>query len=71
MHGIVVPVKFEGGLSISLLRKKQLFTKKRGSKVYVFKKVPIFINISNPAIWKKVRCLSYTRGLRGCVQDLK
>jgi hypothetical protein len=38
MHCIVVLVKFEGGLSISFLRKKQLFTKKW---VKSLKKVPI------------------------------
>jgi hypothetical protein len=30
MHCIVLPVKFEDGLSISVLRNKQLFTKKLG-----------------------------------------
>jgi hypothetical protein len=29
MHFIVLPVKFDGGLSFSVLRKKQLFEKKR------------------------------------------
>jgi hypothetical protein len=32
-HCMEMPVKFKGGLSMSVLRKKQLFTKKRGSKV--------------------------------------
>jgi hypothetical protein len=45
MHYIVVPVKCEGGLFISSLR-----------KVYIFRKVPIFSRISSPAIsGKKVR----------------
>jgi hypothetical protein len=43
MRCIVVPVKFEGGLSISFLRKKQPFTKKRGSKVYICKKVRFLV----------------------------
>jgi hypothetical protein len=38
MHCIVVPAKFDGGLSLSILRNKQLFTKKRASKVYLFLK---------------------------------
>jgi hypothetical protein len=37
---ISLHVKFDGGLFISLLRKKHLFEeKKRGSKAYIFKKV--------------------------------
>jgi hypothetical protein len=54
MHCMVVPVKFDDGLSITFLRKKPLSTKKRGSKVYIFKKVPIFKNISSPAIWTDI-----------------
>jgi hypothetical protein len=50
MHCIVVPVKIDGGLLLSVLRKKQLFTK-TGVKSLHFQKVPIFKNISNPAIW--------------------
>jgi hypothetical protein len=38
MHCIVVPVKFDDGLSISFRRRKQTFTKKGGLKVYIFKK---------------------------------
>jgi hypothetical protein len=43
-HYIVLYVKFDGGLSISVLRNRQLFTKLRGSKVYIFKKVYNFKN---------------------------
>jgi hypothetical protein len=32
MHCIVLPVKFDGGLSISVLRNKQLFKKKKKKK---------------------------------------
>jgi hypothetical protein len=32
MHCVEMPVKFEGGLSMSFLRKKQLFTKKQEIK---------------------------------------
>jgi hypothetical protein len=42
MHSIALPVKFDGGLSISFLRKKQLLK-------YVFKKIPILKNILTPA----------------------
>jgi hypothetical protein len=38
MHCIVVPVKFDGGLSISFLRKKLLLLKKGVSKVLHFQK---------------------------------
>jgi hypothetical protein len=55
IHCIAVPVKFDGGLSMSFLRNEQLFTKNWGSKPISFQKVPIFKNISNPAIWKKDR----------------
>jgi hypothetical protein len=41
MHCIAVPVKFDRWLSISFLRKKQLFIKKRGGGQFFFKKVPI------------------------------
>jgi hypothetical protein len=54
MHCIVLPVKFEGGLSISVLRNEQLFTKIGGSKPNSFQKVK-FSNLSTPAIWKKDR----------------
>jgi hypothetical protein len=37
MHCIAISVKFDGKLFLSVLRNKQLFTK-RGSKVYIFKK---------------------------------
>jgi hypothetical protein len=49
MHCIVLLVKFDDELSISFLRKKQLFTKEKGGQKYTFsKKVPIFKSISNP-----------------------
>jgi hypothetical protein len=35
---MVVPVKFDGGLSMSVLRKRQLFTKKHGIKRLQFQK---------------------------------
>jgi hypothetical protein len=42
MRRIVLPVKFDGGLSISVLRNVQLFTKKiRGSKTISFQKAQI------------------------------
>jgi hypothetical protein len=37
MHCIVLSVKFGGGLSISVLKNKQLFQKKWRSKVQIFK----------------------------------
>jgi hypothetical protein len=39
---IVLPVKFDGGLSISVPRNKQLFEKKRKSKVHIFKESKSF-----------------------------
>jgi hypothetical protein len=45
MHCIVLPVKFDGGVSISFLRKKQLFFKKKDFKS----------PSSTPAIWRKGR----------------
>jgi hypothetical protein len=50
---IVVPVEFDGGLYISVLRNKQLFTKKKGQKFTFSKK----FQFSNPASWKKDRPL--------------
>jgi hypothetical protein len=50
MHCTVVPVKFDGGLSISFLRKKQLFANKRRSKIYISEKVPIFKTSEPPPI---------------------
>jgi hypothetical protein len=50
---IVLPVKFDVGLFMSVLRNKQLYPIKRGSKIYIFKKGPIFKNISKPAMWNK------------------
>jgi hypothetical protein len=38
MHCIALPVKFDNGLSISFLRKKQLFKKKGGGQKYTFSK---------------------------------
>jgi hypothetical protein len=38
-----MPVKFEGGLSMSVLRKKQLFTKKQGIKRLQFQKGSILV----------------------------
>jgi hypothetical protein len=50
----VLPVKFDGGSFISVLRNEQLFKKKiRGSKPISFPKAT-FPNFSNPAIWKKL-----------------
>jgi hypothetical protein len=51
----VPPVKFGCGLSISVLRNLQLFTRKKGFKTDQFSKSTNFSNISNPAIWKKDR----------------
>jgi hypothetical protein len=45
---MVVPVKFESGLSITFLRKKQLFTKKGGQKFTISKKGPIFEKTTAP-----------------------
>jgi hypothetical protein len=43
MLRIVLPVKFDGGLSISVLRNEQLFTKNGGgSKPISFQKAQIF-----------------------------
>jgi hypothetical protein len=57
MLRIVLPVKVDGGLSTSVLRNEQLFTKKIvGSNRSVFKKLK-FSKLSTPAIWKKVRPL--------------
>jgi hypothetical protein len=67
MHCIVEPGKFDDVLFISLLRKKQIFTKKRGSKVYIFKKVPIFKNISSPAIWKNNRGAPWKKLYFSCI----
>jgi hypothetical protein len=38
MHCIVVPLKFDDGLSISFLRKNQLFAKKKEVKSLQFRK---------------------------------
>jgi hypothetical protein len=40
MHCIVLPVKFDGELSISVLRNKQLFKKKGGQKVHPVSRSP-------------------------------
>jgi hypothetical protein len=49
MHCIALPVKFDDGLSISFLRKKQFFTKKRGGiKSIHFQKKFQLSNISIP-----------------------
>jgi hypothetical protein len=54
MPCIVLPVKYDGWLSILVLRNEQLFRKKIwGSKPISFQKVPIFKNISPPAILRK------------------
>jgi hypothetical protein len=37
MHFIMLLIKFEDGLFISVMRNKQLFTKNLGSKVHIFK----------------------------------
>jgi hypothetical protein len=53
MHCLVFTVKFDGGLSIAVLRNEQLFTKNWGFKTQsVYKKLN-FPELSNPAIWKK------------------
>jgi hypothetical protein len=55
MHCIVLPVKFDGELSISVLRNKQLFKNKWGLKVHIFKKgqtlekVPLFLDLNSLA----------------------
>jgi hypothetical protein len=54
MQRIVLPVKFDGGLFISVLRNEQHFTKKWGSKPISFQKLK-FPNLSNPTNWKKDR----------------
>jgi hypothetical protein len=51
----MVPVKFDDGVSISFPGKEQIFKKKGGQKCTFSKKVPIFKNISSPAIWKMDR----------------
>jgi hypothetical protein len=50
----VLPVKFDGRTSISVLRNEQLFTKNWGGvqNRSVLKKLK-FSNLLNPAIWKK------------------
>jgi hypothetical protein len=42
MHCIVLPVKFDGRLAISVLRNEQLFTKNWRLKTDQFQKAPIF-----------------------------
>jgi hypothetical protein len=42
MYYIVFPEKFDGGLSLSVLRKKQLFKKNGGEKVHILKKFKLF-----------------------------
>jgi hypothetical protein len=46
----VLPVKFGGGLFISILRNLQLFTRKKGFKTDQFSKAQIFKPF-DPAIW--------------------
>jgi hypothetical protein len=53
MHCIVAPVNFDDGLSTSFLRKKKIFTRKRGSKVYIFKNVTIFKIFQAPPFGKR------------------
>jgi hypothetical protein len=52
---IVLPVKFDGMLSILVLRNQQLFTKNCGFKTDQFQKAQILEIFSNPAILKKDR----------------
>jgi hypothetical protein len=47
MHCIVMPVKFDGGLSISFLRNRQPLTKKREGQKITFSIVQIF-NVQTP-----------------------
>jgi hypothetical protein len=51
MHFIVLVVKCDGGLSISVLINEQLFTKNWVFKSDQFPKKLKFSNLSNPAIW--------------------
>jgi hypothetical protein len=54
-HCIVIPVKFDGGLSMSVLRNKQLFTKKKVRRLPIFKtfQTPPF-GIGHPIPHEKV-----------------
>jgi hypothetical protein len=46
---MVLPVKFEGGLSMSILRNEQLFTKKKDVQKFTFsKKFQFFKRFQNP-----------------------
>jgi hypothetical protein len=59
MHRIVLPLKFDGGLSISVLRNKQLF-EKREVKSSHFQKVQIFQKLSQALELPTADvCLSY------------
>jgi hypothetical protein len=52
MHGIWVPVTFDGGLSMSILRNERLFTKKnRGQNQSVFNKLK-FSTLQTPPFGK-------------------
>jgi hypothetical protein len=63
MHCIALPVKFDGGLSISFLRKKQLY-KKRWAQVCIFKSSS-FQNRFNPRHERFLssRSLGYARAV--------
>jgi hypothetical protein len=50
MQRIMLPVKFDSGLFISALRNKQLYTKKGGSKLHIFKKFQNFFYFANPTL---------------------
>jgi hypothetical protein len=43
MHYIVLPVKFDGGLFISVVRNEQLFTKYGGGSKNPMKRVSLFV----------------------------
>jgi hypothetical protein len=54
MPCIVLPVKFDGGLFISFLRTKQLFTKKRVFKTDQFSASSNFQTFQNPPFEKSL-----------------
>jgi hypothetical protein len=56
MHCIVLPVKFDDGLSISVLRNKQLFKKKGRQKVQILKFSIESGNFSKPAERSTIGC---------------
>jgi hypothetical protein len=69
MNCVVLSVKFVGGFFISILRNKQLFTKKLGAQNQsVFKKLK-FSKYPNPAIWKKNRAIPLEKVPFSCERD--